>query len=316
MWRDRAMTATLTTLVSFNVGKGLEPDATLTTDSTGDLFGITEVRRGNYDGTVFEVAKTAGGYAATPTTLVSFNVDQPAQFAGLLADANGDLFGTTEPFVQNNGDFGSVFEIAKTAGGYASTPIILANIGGSEAGLTADSNGDLFGTTFGGSALGYGTVFEVARTAGGYASPPTTLISFNITDGERADGSLIVDANGDLFGTTGQGGASGAGTVFEIPKTAGGYASTPTTLVSFSGGADGGSPLTGLIADANGDLFGTTVDTVFEIKKTAAGYASAATTLVLFNGANGSEPFGGLLADASGDLFGTTSAGGLNNDGC
>src|ERR1700727_2485154 len=173
MWRDRAMTATLTTLVSFNVGKGLDPDATLTTDSTGDLFGITEVRRGNYDGTVFEVAKTAGGYAATPTTLVSFNVDQPAQFAG----------------------------------------------------LPADSNGDLFGTTFGGSALGYGTVFEVARTAGGYASTPTTLISFNITDGERADGSLIVDANGDLFGTTGQGGASGAGTVFEIPKTAGGYAS-------------------------------------------------------------------------------------------
>ena len=68
---------------------------------------------------------------------------------------------------------------------------------------------------------------------------------------------MIADANGDLFGTTDGGGANDDGTVFEINKTAAGYASTPTTLVTFNG-ADGALPQGSLIADANGDLFGTT----------------------------------------------------------
>ena len=68
---------------------------------------------------------------------------------------------------------------------------------------------------------------------------------------------LIADAHGDLFGTTYGGGANGYGTVFEIAKTAHGYASTPTTLVNFNY-ANGGTPAAGLIADAHGDLFGTT----------------------------------------------------------
>jgi hypothetical protein len=110
-------------------------------------------------------------------------------------------------------------------------------------------------------------VFEIAKTASGYATSPTILYSFcslaNCADGEAPWGRLSADANGNLFGTTAQGGASdcepdcGNGTVFEIAKTAGGYASTPTTLVIFNG-TDGASPYAGLIADANGNLFGTT----------------------------------------------------------
>ena len=101
--------------------------------------------------------------------------------------------------------------------------------------LVADANGDLFGTTSFGNPLG--SVFEIAKTASGYASTPTTLVSFSFSP----LGGLIIDANGDLFGTTSTGGASGDGTVFEIAMTASGYASTPTTLVSFNGG-DGSSP--------------------------------------------------------------------------
>ncbi len=71
----------------------------------------------------------------------------------------------------------------------------------------------------------------------------TTLVSFNDADGKNPLASLIADANGDLFGTTGAGGGSLAfGTVFEINKTATGYTSTPTTLVSFNN-ADGDAPL-------------------------------------------------------------------------
>jgi uncharacterized repeat protein (TIGR03803 family) len=63
----------------------------------------------------------------------------------------------------------------------------------------------------------------------------TTLVSFNQANGANPFGSLIADAHGDLFGTTGGGGANNHGTVFEIAKTANGYASTPITLVSFNG---------------------------------------------------------------------------------
>jgi hypothetical protein len=163
---------------------------------------------------------------ATLSTLVTFQSNGANPFGpvgGLIADADGDLFGLTAGGGAN-GD-GTVFEIAKTATGYASTPTTLASFNGAnpEGSLIADANGDLFGTT-------NGTVFEIAKTATGYASSPTTLVSFNGTDYANPDGSLIADANGDLFGTTTFGGPNSDGTVFEIAKTATGYASTPITL--------------------------------------------------------------------------------------
>jgi uncharacterized repeat protein (TIGR03803 family) len=125
-----------------------------------------------------------------------------------------------------------------------------------------------------------GTVFEIAKTHRGYARTPTTLVSFcslaNCADGANPAAGLIADADGNLFGTTAGGGAHGLGTVFEIAKTRRGYANTPTILASFcslANCADGFAPFSDLIADAKGNLFGTTVDegangeggTVFEI---------------------------------------------------
>jgi uncharacterized repeat protein (TIGR03803 family) len=251
------------TLVNFN-GNGAigpYPHGDLIADANGDLFGTT-IYGGTYgDGMVFEVVKTTSGYASTPTTLVSFNSTNGANpHCGLMADANGDLFGTT----QNGGASGdgTVFEIVKTTSGYASTPTTLVNLTYSSganpyAGLIADANGDLFGTTFDAGAFGAGTVFEIVKTTSGYASTPTVLVNFNVTDGQGPQSPLIADAIGDFFGTTEYGGASGDGTVFKIVKTTSGYASTPITLVSFNG-TNGEGPRGVLLADANGDLFGTT----------------------------------------------------------
>ena len=213
-------------------------------------------------GTAFEIADTASGYAATPTVLVSFDGTNTVESSGsLIADADGDLFGTTTEG-GSGGNNGTVFEIAKTAGGYASTATVLARFNYTDgsfpvAGLIADVNGDLFGTTSGGGVSGDGTVFEIVKTSAGYASAPTVLASFNGANGYGPAGSLIADASGDLFGTTESGGANDDGTVFELAKTAAGYAGTPTVLASFSG-ANGTSPLGSLITDASGDLFGTT----------------------------------------------------------
>jgi uncharacterized repeat protein (TIGR03803 family) len=164
------MAAALTTLVSFDGPDSSAPEGDLIADSSGGLFGATSSGGANSDGTVFEIKRTAAGYASAPTTLVSFHGSDGAQpFADLLADANGDLFGATSGLGPNGLPF-----------------------------------------------PGDGAVFEIKKTATGYASAPTTLGIFHVDDGENREGSLITDANGDLFGTTSEGGPSDDGTVFEI----------------------------------------------------------------------------------------------------
>jgi uncharacterized repeat protein (TIGR03803 family) len=179
------MTATLTTLIGFNVTDGSNLTGSLIADSNGDLFGTTGSGGANNDGTVFEIAKTAAGYASTPTALVTFDVDNgEGPEGGLIADARGDLLGTTA--FSPNAD-GTVFEIVKTASGYASTPTTLASfddVDGErpEASLVADANGDLFGTTEFGGPGNEGVVFEIAKTPTGYSSTPNRLVSFNGPD--------------------------------------------------------------------------------------------------------------------------------------
>ena len=260
------------------------------------------------------------------TTLFSFSggFTGVGSTAGLITDADGNLFGTTAQGGANN--YGAVIEIQNigtvAAPIYAGAPTILVSIStdgqGPSAGLTADANGDLFGTSEG------GFVFEI-KNIGTVASPIYTGLTTLVTlDGSPRAG-LTADAKGDLFGTTEGGGLNGNGTVFEVANTgtvaAPIYSDIPTTLVTFNG-SNGQNPDSGLIANANGDLFGTTPSgglnnygTVFEIQNTGAVaapiYASAPTTLVSFNGLNGQQPTG-LIADANGDLFGTTAGGYVN----
>ena len=317
--------ATLTTLASFKGADGKNPQGSLIADAAGDLFGTTAFGGANGDGTVFEIVKTAGGYASAPRILASFTgADGAYPQCSLTIDAAGNLLGTTPNGGAN--DDGTVFELAKTRHGYASVPTALISFTGADGvnpqgGLTADAAGNLFGVTESGGANGDGTVFEVIKTPHGYASAPTVLASFTGANGQSPLGSLITDAAGDLFGTTSLGGADGDGTVFEIVKTKHGYASAPTTLVSFTG-ANGSFPQCTLIADAAGDLFGTTNrggsntdGEVFEIEKTVRGYAKTPKILAYFTGANGRYPEGSLIIDAAGDLFGRTISVGTHNGG-
>ena len=317
--------ASITTLINFDTTNGAQPVAGLIADAAGDLFGTTQAGGTNNRGTVFEIEKTASGYASTPTVLFNFDTTHGAlPQAGLIADAAGDLFGTTQAGGTNNR--GTVFEIVKTASGYANTPTVLFNFDTTHgaqpvAGLIADAAGNLFGTAAAGGSANLGTVFEIVKTASGYASTPTVLFNFDTTHGAQPVAGLIADAAGDLFGTTRAGGTNDRGTVFEIVKTASGYAYTPTVLFNFDT-THGALPQAGLLADVAGDLFGTTVaggtnnrGTVFEIVKTASGYSNTPTVLFNFDTTHGALPQAGLLADVAGDLFGTTVAGGATNRG-
>jgi uncharacterized repeat protein (TIGR03803 family) len=313
-----------TMLASFDGTDGQMPTGGLVADAHGDLLGTTAEGGANSNGTVFEIANTAGSFASAPAVLVS-DGDGADPLGNLVADARGDLFGVTYSDTGAAGD-GTVFEIAQTASGYASTPTVLATFNGTDgafpsAGLIADTSGDLFGTTLEGGADDDGTVFEIANTVSGYAGTPIVLASFTGSDGENPiGGALIADANGDLFGTAQTGGANGDGTVFELVKALAGYASTITVLASFDY-ADGFAP-TSLIADAQGNLFGTTfsggaygMGTVFELAKTSSGYAGTPTVLLSFDGSDGAYPLAALTADTHGNLFGTTLDGGVAGEG-
>ena len=246
---------------------------------------------------MFEIAKTGGSYASTPTTLVSFNrTDGSSPDGGLIADAAGDLFGTTADDGANGG--GTVFELVNNGGG--SFTLVAGQLqrrrrGRSSFGLIANAAEDLLGTTAAGGASGDGTVFEIAKAGGGHAGAPATLASFNVTDGADPRAGLIADAAGDLFGDGRQRGTDGDGTVFELVNNDGG-SYTLVTLVSFNG-AEGDGPEAGLIADEAGNLFGDAGEagahgdgTVFEIAKAGGSYAGTPTALLSFNVSDGNYP--------------------------
>ncbi len=297
--------STPTVLASFDpTGIGL-PVGSLASDPAGNLFGVTQAGGNDNDPAVFELTKTPTGYGTVKTLVTLSGMGVPT--GGLISDAAGDLFGTVGP---GNLTAGAVFELPKTATGYGAPTILVqfSNNGGTpNGGLIMDTAGDLFGTTTGGADGG--SVFEIPKTASGYATA-ITLAAFN--DYDVAVSGVVMDAAGDLFGTTNSGGTENQGSVFEIAKTAAGYASTPATLYSFNPFANANAlpynfPQTGLVIDAAGDLFGTVRgpgydSAIFEIARTSAGYASTP-AIVTDIPSSVPQASSGLLANSAGDLF-------------
>src|SRR5208283_2961212 len=220
-------------------------------------------------------------WAQTETVLYNFCsqgvncLDGGGPAAGLIMDKEGDLYGTTafggaygidcDPFPQG---CGTVFQLNPS--GTETVLHSFANNGTDGfypfAGLIMDANGNLYGTTNEGGAHGYGTAFELSpptRKGGGWTETILHSFASNGADGLHPRAGLIMDAKGNLYGTTPGGGSYGSGgTVFEIsPPAKKGDAWTETVLHSFtcpqgSGCADGILPVAGLIMDANGDLYG------------------------------------------------------------
>src|ERR1017187_2177770 len=231
--------------------------------------------------------------------------DGDAPYAGLVQATNGGLYGTTYGGGTNSA--GTIFKI--TPGGtlttlYSFCPQTNCTDGlGPQAGLVQAANGDLYGTTqSGGANVYYGTVFKI--TPGGTL---TTLYSFcsqtNCADGANPWAGLVQAANGDLYGTTPQGGANRGGTIFKI--TPGGTLTTLYSFCSQTNCTDGATPFAGLVQAANGDLYGTTFyggsgGTVFKITP-----GGTLTTLYNFcsqtNCTDGDQPFAGLVQAANGD---------------
>ena len=138
------------------------------------------------------------------------------------------------------------------------------------------------------------------------------LYSFNHVDGSQPSAPLIMDSQGNLYGTTQAGGANTEGTVFEVTGD------TEQVLYSFTGGADGGTPYGGLVMDSGGNLYGTALyggstacgDTgcgvVFEVSPDGV----ESVVYAFQGGSDGFYPRGTLAIDSKGNLYGTTQYGG------
>ena len=299
---------TITTLASFTGknGIGISPRGSLVLDAQGNLFGTTVGGGAFGKGTIFEVA---AGTASTITTVASFDgVNGSDPFGGLVVDAAGNFFGTSLGSSQA-GFHSSVWELAAGAGSIT----LLATFKPQNyltGALAIDSSGNIFGTTARGGTKSLGSVFELSGTA----HTLTTLASFTGANGSAPTGTLLLDAQHDLIGTTANGGGSGDGTIFEIPATA---SSTIHTLATFTG-SNGAHPLGTLIEDGVGNIFGVAAaggskgyGTVFE---RAAGTANTLTTLFSFTGeSTGANPSGPLVLDAQGNFWGATFLGGAQS---
>jgi hypothetical protein len=253
---------------------GANPAAGLIVDSSGNLYGTTEFGGGGGNcssvasgcGVVFELAK-ASGYEETILYHFTGQGDGGLPVASLVMDNSKDLYGTATCGGESNcagmsAGNGVVFELVYSGSSYSSTPTVLHSFTGGSGGVPVapvilDSAGNLYGTTkFGGgtgtlcSSSGCGVVFTIVKSGGVYK----LLHSFVGTDGAQPTAGLTLHSSGNLYGTTFEGGTSGAGVVFTLRKSGADYG----VLYSFEGKSDGGNPAGGVIEKGKGGKGGCT----------------------------------------------------------
>jgi uncharacterized repeat protein (TIGR03803 family) len=309
-------------LHSFSGSDGNGPIAGLVSDSSGNFYGTTDQGGSNNLGTVYELSP-AGGGSWTYSVLHSFaGTDGSFPFSRLVFDSQGNMYGTT--YRGGAHDFGTVFRLSPAQGGGWTEAVIhnfnTTNLIGDgsfpETGLTFDSQGNLFGTTYAGGTRGSGLVFKLTPNGDGTWSKSTVHYFGGGTDGANPNSELLRDAQGNFYGTTYAGGSAQLGTVYELsPNGSGGY--TEQVLHSFALTNDGSYPIQStLILDSQGNLYGTTskggshaLGVSYKLTPNGGGW----TKTILHNfgsGTDGANPHTGLISDASGNLYGTTYFGG------
>jgi uncharacterized repeat protein (TIGR03803 family) len=327
--------------------EGMQPVSSLFLDQAGNLYGTAPYGGGHscYGfvgcGTVFELSPAPDG-KWTSSLVYAFTTGQfgagPA--AGVISDSAGNLYGTTQGGGAAN--YGVVFELSPQADGSSKETVLHTFVAGSDgahpgASLVFDAVGNLYGTTTnGGSQLCSddsecgGTVFELSPAAHGWKESVLHRFGKNNNVGLLVPmGGVVLDSAGSLYGSTPEGGSTncspyGCGTIYKLSPVGGGKWHEEK-LYLFQGGNDGSGPLSTLVFDQAGNLYGTTCSggangdgTVFRLAPNSSGKWTE-NVLYSFQGSqknDGSCPFAGVIFDRDGSLYGTTFQGGNYENNC
>jgi uncharacterized repeat protein (TIGR03803 family) len=315
---------------------GQSPQAGLTEDQTGSLYGTTFGAETGAPGK--HCSKNCGNVYAIlhgggEQTIYSFDGSDGAGPTAPLLASGGNLYGTTS-FGYRKARFGTLFKL--TPDGKETVLYTFCSLGSCAdgrdpiGGVAIDDSGSLYGTTFAGGVSancsrkeGCGTVYKLSPNG-----DETVLYSFcaqpNCTDGDGPAGSVLLDKAGNLYGTTSFGGAQGHGALWKLAANG-----TETAIYSFCSQpscTDGAGPShTNLIVDHAGNFYGTTAIGGGFNSGTVWRLAPNGTESVLYsfcqlpdglNCKDGDFPEAGVIADAEGNLYGTTYFGGLVGGSC
>ena len=233
-------------------------------DSAGNIYGTTTYG-GTYGwGPVYKLTHSSGGW--TESILYSFTGQQDGGYpvGGVTFDSAGNLYGTTFEggFVSppDNNGYGVIFELTPSGSGWTESVVnkfFDGNDGGlPAASLTMDQAGNFYGTTYAG---GTGTCISGYYTGCGsvFLNDGQPIYTFgNLQQFAPLSGplaSVSLDASGNLYGTTSGDGINSLGNVFRLTSRQYAY----TSLHDFTGRSDGGAPVSSVVVDATGNLYGT-----------------------------------------------------------
>jgi hypothetical protein len=330
---------------------GASPLGNVMFDASGNLYGAVYAGggayacyQGNIDGCglIFKLSPASPEWRESVPRAFNLGIGGGIPNGGLVADASGNLYGTTQEGGNFNNDCseegcGVVFKLSPTSSGeWKETALHTFTDGwdGAFPGgpLIFDAAGNLYGTAeLGGTGNGCacGVVFELSPTSSGLWKEAVLYNFSGNADGSYPDTELTFDGAGNLYGSTFEGGdldgckGRGCGVAFELsPISNGGW--KESVLHTFTGGTDGSYPGELTLDDA-GNVYGTTTEggalncgfdrtgcgVVFELSPGSNGIWYETVLYTFFGGADGGAPSSGLTLDANGNLYGTTRNGGI-----
>jgi uncharacterized repeat protein (TIGR03803 family) len=245
-------------LYSFLGGNdGAQPSSgDLIGDTAGNIYGTTSAGGASGNGTVFELVRSKQG-KYTEKQLYSFGkgTDGSYPIGGVVFDKKGNLYGTTSTGGEYG--YGAIYEL-KPSGSIWAESILYnfqdGNDGGTPyTGLIQDKSGNFYGATVSGGTGAGGVVFELSPANGNFTYTVLYPIPGWSVSGSFRD--LVLDANGNIFGTTHCDGEYGSGTAFKLAPANGTW--NYTLLYQFTGGLDGLYIYSNLVVDKAGNLYGT-----------------------------------------------------------
>jgi uncharacterized repeat protein (TIGR03803 family) len=306
---------------------GATPYSGVVFDPEGNLYGTTLLGGAHAKGTIYRLTPIQGG-GWTETIIHSFGAGTDGAYpVATPVISGGNLYGTTIyggnvtacPLSGKTSPCGTAYEVS--AAGVYSVIHDFSNTNDGYfpvAGLTPDGNGNLYGQTTAGFTYGGGLLFELMPANGAWterAIHPWGRINDGRPDGSICYGTLVFDAEGNMWGTSLLGGTHGGlGTLFRFFPQDGGFAET--SVHGFGDSGDGASPYSGVVINSAGHVFGTTYKggasgdgTVYEVIPLSDGFQYK--LLYSFTGkTDGGLVASPLILDDLGNLYGTTQWGG------